>query len=351
MTDDSRPLLGGDSPERPKRWLAFRRRLSDEQRRDVLGQLYAEGRERIPFLRRFTILLSLSVLIAVMGLASDSGPVVIGAMLVSPLTTPLLGLSGALVMGWPRRQLEALAVLVLGSLWAFALAYLALKAIPEPRAVTLQSEELLARTQPRLLDLGVAVVAGAAGAYVLVRREAVGALPGVAIAVALVPPLSAVGMMVELGQPELADDALLLYLTNLAGIVFAAAVVLLLAGWRPDTHDGRLPRGARLGLVLAALVVLAIAYPLGVVTSDRVADAVDRDDATRIAREWGDANGLRIRAVDVAARHVRVEASGRTPPADVQDLADRIAAEFEQQVDVDVGWTRELQTTATGTQR
>lgn len=344
-----RGLLGiGETPERPRRWKAFRRELSDEQRRDIFNQLYAEGAARLPFLRRFAILLTLSVLIAVMGLAADSGPVVIGAMLVSPLTTPLLGLSGALTMGWPKRNLESLAVLICGTAWAFVLAYVTLRLIPEPRAVTLQSEELLARTQPRLLDLGVAVVAGAAGAYVLVRREAVGALPGVAIAVALVPPLSAVGMLVELGKSELADDALLLYVTNLAGIVFAGAIVLLLAGMRPATRDGRLPRRAKVGLALAAAMVAAIALPLSIVTSHGLSVATARDDATTIARAWASEDGLRLQSVEVSLHSAHVQVAGPDPPRSAQPLADDLAAAFERDVHVTVDWTPERRTTATG---
>lgn len=343
-----RGLLGyGDAPERPRRWKAFRRELSEEQRRDILDQLYTDEQSRLPFLRRFAILLSLSVLIAVMGLAADSGPVVIGAMLVSPLTTPLMGLSGALTMGWPRRQLEALAILVAGTVWAFVLAYVTLKLLPEPRAVTLQSEELLARTEPRLLDLGVAVVAGAAGAYVLVRREAIGALPGVAIAVALVPPLSAIGMMVELGEPELAGDALLLYLTNLAGIVFAGALVLLAAGWRPWTDDGRLPRRAKIGLASAAAMVAVIAYPLTIVTRHGLAQAMDHDDAMTLTREWARGTGMHVDDVEVEPHAVRVEVAGPKPPPSAESLAARLASAFEQEVRVTVDWTREQRTRAT----
>ncbi|NLT05144.1 MAG: DUF389 domain-containing protein [Solirubrobacterales bacterium] len=336
------------APERPRRWKSFRRELTDEQRRDILGQLYAEGDDRLPFLRRFAILLSLSVLIAVFGLASDSGPVVIGAMLVSPLTTPLLGLSGALVMGWPRRALESLAILVAGTLWAFVLAYVTLTFIPEPAAITLQSEELLARTQPRMLDMAVAVVAGAAGAYVLVRREAVGALPGVAIAVALVPPLSTVGMLVELGKPDLADDALLLYVTNLAGIVFAGALVLLAAGMRPETHDGRLPRRAKAGIALAAVLVALIAYPLWDVTRHSLAHALDHDEAAAIATEWADDAGLRVQDVEVALHSARIEVVGPDPPPPAQGLADRLAVAFEQEIDLQLDWIPERRTTATG---
>jgi uncharacterized membrane protein len=155
-------------------------------------------------------------------------------------------------MGWPRRQLESLAIIVGGTAGAVALAFVALWLLPEPSVLTMQSGELLARTEPSLLDLGIAVAAGTAGAYVLIRREAIGALPGVAIAVALVPPLSAVGMTLELGEPALAREALLPYLTNVAGIVLAGALVLLLVGIRPHTVRGRFTRRVRIGVARLA---------------------------------------------------------------------------------------------------
>lgn len=308
----------------------------------MLSQLYYEGVERVPFLRRFGALLAFSVLIAVLGLARDSGPVVIGAMLVSPLTTPLLGLSTALVMAWPRRQLESLAILVLASLAGIVVAWATLWLIPEPKFVTLASQELLARTEPRLLDLGIAIVAGAAGAYVLVRREAVGALPGVAIAVALVPPLATVGMMLELGEGLLAADALLLYLTNLAGIVLAASLVMLLTGMRPYTsHGERLPRRAWIGILAASLAVLAVSVPLVVHTSDQLDEAIEHDDATSAIDEWSAGTGLEIADVRVEEDSVHADVAGPEPPPPLDPLAKQLSDDFGRQVTVEVGWTEQ----------
>jgi len=341
------PTLGG--PVRgPGSWKPFRRQMNEAERKGVLDQLYFEGDQRQPFLRRFTILLSFSVLIAVLGLANDSGPVVIGAMLVSPLTTPLLGLAAALVMGWPRRQAESLLILLAGSAWAIALGFGALELIPEPRSVTLQSSELLARTEPRLLDLVVAVVAGAAGAYVLIRREAIGALPGVAIAVALVPPISAGGMMLELGEPGLAGDALLLYATNLVGIVFAASLVLLASGMRPHTHDGKLPRRAKVGLAGAAIFVLLIAYPLGAVTERGLESSLERDRAQDIAESWVADTALRVTGIKAEADKVTIDVSGPDPPPPSHDLADQLADAFGEPIQLTLGWTREARIHRTG---
>ena len=80
-------------------------------------------------------------------------------------------------------------------------------------------------------DLAIAVLAGTAGAFVSVRSEASSALPGVGIAVALVPPLAAIGMTLGIGDLDLAGGAILLYLTNLVGIILAASIVFTLAGF------------------------------------------------------------------------------------------------------------------------
>lgn len=323
-------------------WWGPRRHLTEEQRGHVLSQLYYEGVERLPFLRRFSALLTFSVLIAVLGLARDSGPVVIGAMLVSPLTTPLLGLSTALVMAWPRRQLESFAILVLASIAGIVVAWVTLWLIPEPKFVTLASQELLARTEPRLLDLGIAIIAGAAGAYVLVRREAIGALPGVAIAVALVPPLSTVGMMLELGEGLLALDALLLYLTNLAGIVMAASLVMVLTGMHPHTsHGQRLPRRAWIGILAASLAVLVVSVPLVVHTNDQLNKAIEHDDATTAITEWAAGTGLEIADIRVEEDSVHADVVGPESPPPLDPLAEQLADDFGHEVTLEVGWTKQ----------
>ena len=330
-------------------WWSPKRELTARQRGNVLSQVFFLGADRRPFLLRFSALLAFSVLIAVFGLARDSGPVVIGAMLVSPLTTPLMGLSTALVLAWPRRQLESFAILVAASLGGIAIAWLAMKVIPEPQFVTRASEELLARTEPRLLDLAIAVVAGAAGAYVLVRREAIGALPGVAIAVALVPPLATVGMMLELGEGAMAGDALLLYLTNLAGIVLAGSIVMLLLGVRPEPDArGHYRRRAAVGLLGALLATVAVMVPLGIHTALQVVDEAEEAEANERAEEWIEGTELDLVRVAVDGDLVRVYVAGPDPPPDADPLAARLADYFEEEVTVRVSWTEQRVVEASG---
>ncbi len=166
----------------------------------MLDELFFEGPELVPYVYRLTVLMGLASMIAALGLIADSAAVVIGAMLVAPLMTPVMASSASLTMGWTGRQLEAGLLVVLASLEAIGVAWAVSAVVPAFRPVFL-SHELLSRTEPSLLDLAIAIAAGAAGAYVTVRRKAAGALPGVAIAVALVPPKGPPGF--EPGTKEL----------------------------------------------------------------------------------------------------------------------------------------------------
>ena len=324
-------------------WFRRRSELSDEQRTSLFAQLFFEGRDRLPFLNRFTVLLALSVLIAAFGLATDSAPVVIGAMLVSPLTTPLLGFCASLVLGWPRRQLESAAILVLASTLGIGLAWLIMAVIPEPESITRTSGELLSRTDPQLLDLAIAIAAGAAGAYVLVRREAIGALPGVAIAVALVPPLTTVGMMLQLGEPGLAGEALLLYVTNLAGIVLSGSLVMLLLGVQPERVKGRLPRRTRVGIAVALAAAVALALPLLHSTRQTLSEATDVDAAERLAQRWAENEDLELKRVTVEDDLVDIDVAGERVPKDkeVNELAADLASDFGQPVELKVGFSQQ----------
>jgi uncharacterized hydrophobic protein (TIGR00271 family) len=322
-------------------WYSERRSITPEQRDHVLSQLYYEGPDLLPFLSRFAALLAMAVMIASFGLAQNSGPVVIGAMLVSPLTTPLLGLATSLVLGQPRRQLSSLAILAGASVGGVGIAAGIMLLLPEAEVLTETSQQLLDRTTPDLLDLAVAVVAGAAGAYVLVRREAISVLPGVAIAVALVPPLATIGMTLEIGRADLADNALLLYVTNLAGIILAAALVMLLLGVGPTrTPGGRLPRRIRLGLTTAAVGAVVVAIPLAAHTRRSVHEERDRQDAQVLAEQWLEGTGLTVDNISMdAIDKVRVEVSGPRRPPSTDVLARQLADQLEEKIEVTVAWT------------
>lgn len=177
----------------------------------------------------YWLVLALSGAIATLGLALDSAAVVIGAMLVAPLLGPIVGLSLALAVGDSRLALQCAAV-VGGSLVVVVATAAALTALLPFHTVTLQ---ISSRIHPTTLDLGVAVCSGLVAALVTVARgqRLSAAIPGVAVAVALIPPLAVAGFGMAAGwQTDVIRGALLLLGANLAGIVLSGVVVFLLIG-------------------------------------------------------------------------------------------------------------------------
>ena len=161
------------------------RGLTPEERRGVLEDLFVFGKKnQTPFLVRMGVLLVLSTIIATAGLLSDSAAVVIGAMLVAPLMNPVMAAAGAVVMGWPARFYGSLWLVLAMGIGALTLSSLLTLASPE---LVILPEQVLARTRPTYFDLLIALAAGSAGAYTITRKES-SAIPGVAVAVALLPP-------------------------------------------------------------------------------------------------------------------------------------------------------------------
>ncbi|MEO5509075.1 MAG: DUF389 domain-containing protein [Longimicrobiales bacterium] len=167
--------------------------------------------------------------LATLGLALNSSAVIIGAMLIAPLLGPLVGLGLGLASGDGRLTLHTAIVIIGSTIVVIATAALLTMLLPFPTV----TDEILARTRPTTLDLAVAVLSGLAGAIVTVSRarNLAGAVPGVAAAVALVPPLSVAGFGIGIGwNGDIIRGSLLLYSANLAGVVLSAMFVFLVAG-------------------------------------------------------------------------------------------------------------------------
>ena len=280
-----------------KRLWHGRELLQDAERREVIDQLFPRGMPRRQFFTRFVSLMMLSTAIAVFGILSDSTAVVIGAMLVAPLMLPVLGGAAAIVMGWPRRILHRAILVAAGSVLAVALA--AAISFLVPGRVTPLPAELMARTSPNLLDLGIALAAGAAGAYGQVRRHAAEALTGVAVAVALVPPLAVVGITLQLTEWQYAVGAALLFLANVVGIVIAASATFLAAGFVPGRNPlkghTQILRGVSWAAIAAIIVVIPMQFGRGAVLP--VTDPTE--EVTVVVEEYVAERGAASEVVDV----------------------------------------------------
>ncbi|MGB5167903.1 MAG: DUF389 domain-containing protein [Acidimicrobiia bacterium] len=280
-----------------KRLWRGRAPLQDAERREVIDQLFPRGMPRRQFFTRFVSLMMLSTAIAVFGILGDSTAVVIGAMLVAPLMFPVLGVAAAIVMGWPRRVVSRALLVAAGSLLAVLLA--ALISFLIPGMDTPLPAELMARTSPNLLDLGIALAAGAAGAYGQVRRHASDVLTGVAVAVALVPPLAVVGITLQLTEWQLALGATLLFLANVVGIVIAASATFLAAGFVPGRNPlkghTQILRGVSWAAIATIIVVLPMQFGRGAV----LPQSDPTNEVTAVVEEYVSERGSATEVVDV----------------------------------------------------
>jgi len=193
----------------------------------------------------------LSTLLAVLGLFANSAPVIIGAMILAPLMSPIISLS----MGVLRQhdQLTIESAKALG--WGIGLSLLFATVLTWVTPLQTINPQIEARLSPTLLDLGVAIISGIAGAYAHSRSEVAKSLAGVAIAVALVPPLAVAGIGIGWMDWSVFWGAWLLFLTNLVGIVLAAALTFMFLGFSPFSR-------AKRGLVLSLIVVGVVSIPL-----------------------------------------------------------------------------------------
>ena len=282
-----------------------RKSLSPEQRREILNQIFFEGEAYMPYVKQFYLLLALSALIAALGLVRNSPAVVIGAMLLSPLMTPILAFTASLVMGWPVRASRTATRLFFATVFVFGLAYLLPVIFRVPTNVVIPAE-VLARTGPRIAELLIGLCAGIAAAYMLIHKEGVSVLPGVAISVALVPPLCAAGLLTYLKEYVLAWQAFVLYATNLVAIILTAGIVLLFTGLKPNVKDLKLNLRVAVGMILITLFVALVAVPLSIRTFNDLQDRHDRQIAISVIKDWIGENNVEIIDVDVEDNFLQV---------------------------------------------
>ncbi len=235
----------------------FARRLIPQMDRHGRVQLYDEIHRNSQWNADFVAMICLSTLIAALGLICDQGAVVIGAMLVAPLMTPLTAAGLAVVQSNYTLFAAAMRSVVYGFILACALSWLVGIAVTtEQHEMT---HEIMLRTAPRPVDFAVAFVSGVAAAYALSRDDKLSAaLPGVAIAAALVPPIAAAGICLANGYFRWSGGALLLFLTNILAIILGAACCLWMVGVRDAREQRTIKVWSRylMGLLLIASVVV-----------------------------------------------------------------------------------------------
>lgn len=284
--------------------------------------------QRTGWKTNFFIMMLMAVIVAIMGLSAGSAAVVIGAMLMAPLMTPVLGVAAAIAMALGPALFRSLTTVFLASIGAIGLGYLAGLVLPDGRGLT---DEILARTQPDIKDLAVAVAAGIAGSYATARPDTSSSLPGVAIAVALVPPLAVVGLTLEAGEVGLAMGALLLYITNLAAIVLMSALVFIATGFVPARRLMSTSPRVILGALAALALLIFVGWRLTLTTirtSNEV--SVERNVREQVELWLGDTgNRLDGLTVDQESGRVSIEVSGPNSLPTIDELEENLESILE----------------------
>jgi len=257
-------------------------RVDVDQMRD---QVFFEGPERERRLSRYWLLLLLSAVIATAGVVSDSTATVIGAMIIAPLMTPILGVVLGVVLTDRANLLRCLLLLLAGAAAVVAVSWLLGHLVPHP------------------------VVA------------ATNSLPGVAIAISLVPPLAVAGLTLRSGEPGQCLGALLLFATNVAAILASGIVVMAL--YRVGRVSGQAPAPALhrpVAVVVIVVLLGAVLVPLWI-NSDRVnKTTIRQSDVQAVADQWASDAGWAVVGVTSTGDRVLVNATGPRPAPDLAVL-------------------------------
>jgi len=297
--------------------------IAGQDLNDMRDAVFFEGPETGRRLSKFWLLMLLSSVIAGAGVVSDSTATVIGAMIVAPLMVPILGTVLAVVLGERGNLLRCLGLVVGGSLVVIALGWL-LGALTDTPVLATTNSQVAARVSPRLVDLLAAIATGAVGAVALARDDISDTLPGVAIAISLVPPLAVVGLTLESGAPHQALGALLLFVSNVSAILVTGLLVMIVyrvhqaPSIRSDASGRSVHRGRAGALIVASLIVVAV--PLAVSSATINSITTTESGVSAVAASWAKQGGWEVVEVSTEPTDILVRVTGSPPDPSLTSL-------------------------------
>ena len=209
----------------------------------------------------YMLLLVVSVLMATIGLFQNSSPTIIGAMILAPLMAPIISFSMGAIRFDKALISQSLKTIFYSILIALAASAFLAWALPFVHI----TQQMSMRTHPTLLDLAVAILSGIVAAYGFSNSKVGESLAGVAIAVALVPPLCVAGIGLGWESWQIFADAFLLFLANIAGIVFAAGLMFYILGYSSTKYIST-------AFIIKFLMLALIAIPLWISSSSLIVD-------------------------------------------------------------------------------
>ncbi len=300
----------------------------EEARRDSLVVVNDPWRQYSSFFWR----LALAAVVATGGIAAASTAVVIGAMLIAPLMSPMLGCALAIVSGRPRAAVRTLLVTVAGVALCIGIAA-AVGAVAPVSVNTATNQEVLARVTPRLIDLMVALASGMMAALALVRDDIPDAVPGIAISASLVPPLCVVGVALQAGDIEAARGSMLLFVANFFAIQLMCCAVFAALGLGRRVRSERAGRMRAAWYALTAVGALMVAVPLAVTSWNVIEASAQERAVAEITVAWLEDSEYRLRVFDMEDGVLSIEIAGvgRAPsPARLAEELDEAQVGVEE---------------------
>jgi uncharacterized hydrophobic protein (TIGR00271 family) len=313
--------------------------LSSTERKEVISEISPMASPGFDFF----LLVILSCSIATLGLITDSAAVIIGAMLLAPLMSPIIGLGLASIIGDDKLLKSSAKALLIGASLAIILSFLMTLVNRYLPFVSLQElpGEVTARMRPTPIDLLIALAGGLAASYAMTRPNLSATLPGVAIATALMPPLCTIGIGLALNRWDVAGGASLLFITNMVTIAFASAFVFFLRGFSVETHRAgkKFPRSLLLSSILIVILLVPLTFYsvkfFNEATENRLINTVVSDEVSKV-------NGSQL--VDVNIVHtetkldmvITIRTSAALSYAEVVSLQESIVAGLNRPVSLKV---------------
>jgi uncharacterized hydrophobic protein (TIGR00271 family) len=299
--------------------------------------LFLDLGDRARNLSAYWCLLALAAVIAAAGVVADSTATVIGAMIVAPLMTPILGVACALVLADHQRLGRSLALALGGAVVVVVIGYLTGLVTPLD-VVASTNGQVADRVSPQLVDLLAALATGLVGAFAVLRSDVSNTLPGVAIAISLVPPLAVAGLTLEARAYGETLGAVVLFGTNVTAIIATGTLLLLLARVRDTARAANLTVGSLSVKTIAAVGVslVLISVPLAYGSVQVVREQLIVTSARPVADNWADRQGEQVTDVFVRGDVLHIVALGSPSQVRVEGLRGALDEAGLDHIDVEV---------------
>jgi uncharacterized hydrophobic protein (TIGR00271 family) len=284
----------------------------------------------------YVVLLTLATIISTYGVIAGSTATVIGAMIISPLMTPIMASALAIILGDTRQTGRSLLFVLVSILYVIILAILLSSTISSLEINSQENQEILSRTAPDLFALYVALASGAAGAFAVSRESVSDSLPGVAIAISLIPPLSVVGISLSQLHWGDATGAMILFLTNLLAILVSGGAVFWLSGINPGWMDQKRSKRRKQAFVIAIICVTLISIPLFVSGYETLEQKQISKEALDISKDWLSGTSYEITGFSLRRQNLTLQIAGKGEIPPVENLHRNLDSHFQTPMNLEL---------------